>query len=375
MMKITGFYFDKSISDSKLSASIHFSGSQIKIELENNSSLNWDIQKTKMFCGGSNNHLYFFHLANKPEVSFYLPRSKELDQFLVSLNNQNFKDCIKQRKNSTNKLAMGVFAGISLLVILAFSFWSLREHAFDALVEQIPYEKEREIGSMLFDSVAPKDKRIGSEESKELLKLLTEDLVKLVPEPYNELEIVIIKGKAKNAFAVPGGYIAFYTGAIESFEDYSEFSGVLAHELAHVYKRHGLRNIIKSTSLYLVVSSLLGDLSGLIAVVADQGAFLLTRGFSREYETEADKLAFNKLVKANIDPRGLSSFFEKLLENKKLKEAEEKLSFLSTHPPSKERVSFVNESYKKLEPAKKDLLKKEHKAFKKWKELLLKEKK
>jgi Zn-dependent protease with chaperone function len=373
-MKFSGFYFDKKLSDKKLSAEIEFAGAQIKIKPESSETIFWDQTKTDMFCGGSNNHLYFFNLAGKPEVSFYLNRSKELDEFFSNLPNPKFKECITKRKNSSRTLMMGSFSIIALIGLLVFSFWSFREHAFDALVDQIPFEKEKEIGKLLFDSVAPKDKRIGNEESQALLDSLTKELIKQVPAPYNELQIVVIRGKEKNAFAVPGGYIAFYTGAIESFSDYSEFSGVLAHELAHVYRRHGLRNIIKSTSLYLVVSSLLGDLSGLIAVVADQGAFLLSRGFSREYESEADKLAFKKLVDANIDPRGLSSFFGKLMENQKLKEAEEKLSFLSTHPPSKERVSFVENSYEKLDSTQKTKLRKEHSDFKKWKALLLKEK-
>ena len=57
-----------------------------------------------------------------------------------------------------------------------------------------------------------------------------------------------------------------------------------------------------------------GDTQGLIAALADQGGFLLSQKFSRDFERQADETGFKLLVDANIDPRGMVSFFRRIKE-------------------------------------------------------------
>ena len=87
-------------------------------------------------------------------------------------------------------------------------------------------------------------------------------------------------------------------------------------------------------------------MSGLLAVLADNGAILLTRKFSREYEKEADETGFTYLVEASINPEGMIRFFEKL--NSKHNSSAEKalngsLNFLSTHPGTEVRIDNLSE--------------------------------
>ncbi len=127
-----------------------------------------------------------------------------------------------------------------------------------------------------------------------------------------------------------------------------EVLGVLAHELAHVTRQHGVRGIVQGLGLYATVSLFLGDVSGVAAILVNNAPFLLTQKFSRDHEREADEVGFRSLEAAGIDPRGMISFFEKLRqEEAKLKAqvpggaALDALGFLSTHPATAERARHL----------------------------------
>src|SRR5690606_24845434 len=93
-------------------------------------------------------------------------------------------------------------------------------------------------------------------------------------------------------------------------------------------------------------------MTGLLALIADAAPFLINQSYSRGFETEADEKGVALLERANIDPRGLTSFFEKLREEeeKRLKEmagddnqdlAEATLSLISTHPATEDRIAHL----------------------------------
>jgi len=157
-----------------------------------------------------------------------------------------------------------------------------------------------------------------------------------------------------NAFALPGGYIVIHSQLILEADNAEELLGVLAHEIIHVEEQHGIRNVIGAAGIYTVISAFFGDLSGIFATVAGAAPFLLNQSYSRDFERESDKKGFELLVAANIDPRGLASFFEKLMEKEKkmLEDIEDEntrgaiekaMGFLSTHPATDERVAYLNE--------------------------------
>jgi predicted Zn-dependent protease len=158
--------------------------------------------------------------------------------------------------------------------------------------------------------------------------------------------------KSVNAFALPGGYIVLNTGLLMAAKSPEELAGVIAHEAAHIALQHGLKQMISSAGTYALFQSLFGDASGLIAVIADNSAFLLTRKYSRDYEREADDRAWDYLLAANIDPRGMTDFFHTLLaaqEKNNLNPLENALNFLSTHPTSRERIEHLQEKFKRLD--------------------------
>jgi predicted Zn-dependent protease len=152
---------------------------------------------------------------------------------------------------------------------------------------------------------------------------------------------VIDDPKMVNAFATPGGYLYVYTGLLLAADNEAELAGVLGHEAAHVTGRHSAQALLLQYGQEAVIGAALGKDSktagAIAASLAGAGAGL---AFSRGNETEADELGAKYTSAAGYDPRGLVTFFQKLAS------AEGKapgfMKWLSTHPPSAERVQHQN---------------------------------
>jgi predicted Zn-dependent protease len=128
-----------------------------------------------------------------------------------------------------------------------------------------------------------------------------------------------------------------------------EVAGVLAHELAHVTQKHGFRKIIESAGLMATIQFLFGDASGMLGVITESSRYLLNQKFSRDFEREADDVGWDCLVVARIDPRGMIDFFKTLkLEQEKSNVPVDAVSFLSTHPPTKERIGRLEKKWAEM---------------------------
>lgn len=141
-----------------------------------------------------------------------------------------------------------------------------------------------------------------------------------------------------NAFALPDGRIHLTDALVELAGDDDEVLAVLAHEAGHHVHRHGMRQAIESSSVLLVEGLMFGDASGSSLAVSIP-AVLLTSGFSRGHEREADGYAFGLLRKRGMSPRAFARIMRRLSAH--VPEAVERgpMGYLSTHPPSPERIS------------------------------------
>ncbi len=144
------------------------------------------------------------------------------------------------------------------------------------------------------------------------------------------------------------------SGLILKADSADEMLGVVAHEIAHVTEQHSVRNIMGTAGVYLTINAMLGDMTGLLAVMADAAPFLINQSYSRGFESEADEKGLALLHRAAIDPEGLVTFFEKLraLEQEAMEEMagednseamETTLQFLSTHPATEDRIDNLRE--------------------------------
>ena len=157
--------------------------------------------------------------------------------------------------------------------------------------------------------------------------------------------IKVIDTDEVNAFALPGGFFYVNKGLILAADNEAELAGVMAHEIAHVAARHAMENQAKATLAQyglLAGSIFLGGIPGLIANNAGPFAALLGfMKFSRNAESEADKLGVQYLYAAGYDPNALATMFEKLsAQNKKKPGTISKLFASHPQPPERRAASL-----------------------------------
>ena len=145
-----------------------------------------------------------------------------------------------------------------------------------------------------------------------------------------------------NAFALPGGFIYLYSGLLLFMENEAEVAGVLAHEIGHVVGRHSANQLAARFGVKVISEAVLGEdpklLAELLANLFEAGGMA---AFSRDDEREADRYGVSYAIAAGYDPRGLATFFTKLLEAESGRRRGGFQKLMSTHPATAERIRYV----------------------------------
>ncbi len=145
-----------------------------------------------------------------------------------------------------------------------------------------------------------------------------------------------------NAFALPGGFIYLYSGLLLFAENEAEIAGVLAHEIGHVVGRHSANQLATRFGLELLAAIALGEEPALLAeAAADLAEAGGMAAFSRDDEREADRYGVAYTIAAGYDPRGLVTFFTKLLEAESGRRPGGFEKLMSTHPATPERIRDI----------------------------------
>jgi predicted Zn-dependent protease len=153
-------------------------------------------------------------------------------------------------------------------------------------------------------------------------------------------EINLIGSKQINAFCMPGGKIAFYSGILQRLKlTDDEVAMIMGHEMAHALREHARERIGKTAATRVgasLLSSLLG-LGGAGDLLLGLGTQLLTLKFSREDESEADLVGLDLGARTGYDPRAGVSLWNKMMEASKGAPPQ----FLSTHPAGTARIREI----------------------------------
>lgn len=188
----------------------------------------------------------------------------------------------------------------------------------------------------------------GEYRAPQLKGLLDEIVARLVPHtarPDQGYEITLLDSPSPNAFAMPSGRIYLTRGLLALGNDSAELAAVMAHEMAHVTRRHALaRGELEARSVLVsrVVSDLLGDPAGGTALRERSRATLA--GFSRAQEFEADAVGVATLAAAGYDPSAAARFLRSLERNVRLSARHGDAGapdMLSTHPATAERIALA----------------------------------
>lgn len=157
-------------------------------------------------------------------------------------------------------------------------------------------------------------------------------------------EVVIVKSNNINAFCMPGGKIAFFTGILEQLQlTDDEVAMVMGHEIAHALREHSRARAVKSTITQVggrVVGHLIFGEAG--QAIGAQGAGLLTLKFSRDDESEADLIGMELAARAGYDPASGITLWQKMGRLAKGSPPQ----WLSTHPASDSRVKLIQDNLK-----------------------------
>ncbi|OQW88725.1 MAG: peptidase M48 [Rhodoferax ferrireducens] len=162
-------------------------------------------------------------------------------------------------------------------------------------------------------------------------------------------EVNLIGSKQVNAFCMPGGKIAFYTGILDQLKlTDDEVATVMGHEVAHALREHA-RERMGKTAATSIGASLLGQVLGLGDLgqtVTNYGAQLLTLQFSRSDESEADLVGMELAARAGFDPRAGVSLWQKMAIASKGAPPQ----WLSTHPAGATRIADIEANLPKVLP-------------------------
>jgi Zn-dependent protease with chaperone function len=161
-------------------------------------------------------------------------------------------------------------------------------------------------------------------------------------------EVNLIGSKQLNAWCMPGGKIAFYTGILDQLQlTDDEIAMIMGHEMAHALREHARERLAKSkvTSIGLSVASSLLGLGQLGDVAANLGTQLLTLKYSRDDETEADLVGLEIAARGGFWPEASVNLWKKMLGANRNGSP----SFLSTHPSGSNRIQELQANLPKVQ--------------------------
>lgn len=337
-----------SVITKELSGLIYISnasiGKAVEIKLATNKLLAFseneefevDLSKASFSLGGENSR---YLVIKESTFTLFLNPEESINELIKFTDGPNLlelesikNNLIKNKKNKTLvPLYITGFTAVSLVSLIVAFFIFLQAFTSFA-VKSIPLNTEEWLGNLVFSSMT-KGKTIDNKQLLDSVKEIGETLNNKSNNSDYKFKFYLVKDDQVNAFALPGGYVVVNTGLLKKADSPEEVAGVLAHELQHVYQRHGLKRIIKRFGISLSIGFLFGNIGSTVDAI---GGELTGLKFDRDEEREADKLGLELMYNSGIDPNGMVSFFKKLQKIEgSLPNA---LTLISTHPDTEERI-------------------------------------
>ena len=162
-------------------------------------------------------------------------------------------------------------------------------------------------------------------------------------------QVALIRSNDVNAFCMPGGKIAFFTGILDKLRlTDDEVAMIMGHEMAHALREHAREQMAKNTATSIGISlgaQLLG-LGDVGTYAARLGGQLLSLNFSRSDETDADLVGLEIAARAGYNPQAAVTLWEKM--GQATGNNGQGLSFLSTHPSGPQRIRQLQSNVPKV---------------------------
>ena len=236
---------------------------------------------------------------------------------------------------------MGKLIAQSLIIIAGFFgvWFSLSQVPFvtEEKLAEMTATNEQRLGDMMMEMISKTETKVKTDSAVAIVHQANEVLCKAIGINPSQIKVHVIYNSEVNAFALPDSNLIVYTGLIAYCKNADEMAGVMGHELGHISEGHVMKKLVKEVGLTMI-GVLVGGNSG-SEVMLEVFKTLTSSSFDRSQEREADRLAVQYMLDANLDPEHLANFMFRLSQEDET--YSDYMEWVSTHPDSKDRSADI----------------------------------
>jgi predicted Zn-dependent protease len=207
-------------------------------------------------------------------------------------------------------------------------------------------EQEEALGFQSYREVLSQSKVIESGQQHDMVVRVASRLAPATGEAARNFkwEVSVVDSPQVNAFCLPGGKIVVYTGILPYTQNEAGLAAVLGHEMAHAVARHGSQRLLRSS---LAQTAMMGAAASIslsdmdynqrrmaMAALGAGAAYGVILPFSREHESEADRMGLLYMARAGYDPHEAISLWQRMSQSG----GQQPPEFASTHPSNASRI-------------------------------------
>ena len=210
-------------------------------------------------------------------------------------------------------------------------------------------EQEETLGLQSYREILSQSQTIESGPEHNIVVRVAERLARATGNAAKDFkwQVSLIRSTQANAFCLPGGKIAVYTGILPHTKTEAGLAAVMGHEIAHAVARHGSQRLLRTTlAQTLMVGAQFsfsdmepGQRQAVMAAIGAGAQYGVLLPFSREHESEADQMGLLYMARAGYDPREAIAFWERM----STAGGQQPPEFASTHPSHASRIEQLRE--------------------------------
>ncbi len=283
----------------------------------------------------------------QPDLQFFVDRAILDDpRFVQSLTIRRQLESQLGRKEIRRRLVVTA-AGLVAFVFIAWIGSNAMSWGVRWAVNGISAKHEMAFGDEAFTNLERHLVLLDDTNAVAQIEAMMANLTRVVPTHGIPLKFYIIAGPP-NAFAMPGGRIFVTDEMLQMLNTPEQLVGVLAHESAHVARRHAFQHMIAGKGPFYVMQILTGGGDRMVNLMAFPSELLVYESFSQQYETDADICGWNYLVAAKINPHGFIEGLQKLREYEVENHRTNHASAFDSHPALDRRIKYLEAKWEKL---------------------------
>ncbi|MCH8502511.1 MAG: M48 family metallopeptidase [Aliidiomarina sp.] len=212
------------------------------------------------------------------------------------------------------------------------------------------------MGAEAFAQIKQEEKVSSDPELNQYAQCIADAIIEVLPQEYShiEWEVVVFESATINAFALPGGFIGFYTGILKLAENEHQVAAVMGHEIGHVMADHSSERL--STNLLISAGLLAADIATsdrsagqramIMAGLGITSQLAVALPYSRRHESEADEIGLDLMARAGFQPDQAPRLWELMAQAGGGGTPE----LLSTHPSPDSRIRDLTNQIPQVMP-------------------------